>query len=66
MIIIESSYFHVANQDDLVTNDVWPGVFGQLKTNTVQYFNMILISEMLNNGAPALVEQPKRNERNTN
>ncbi|CAB4438833.1 unnamed protein product [Rhizophagus irregularis] len=53
------SYCHVANKQNICSNEIWPGKVGKLKINTIlryddEYNNVLLW------GAPALVKKPKR------
>ncbi|GBB84451.1 hypothetical protein RclHR1_11010001 [Rhizophagus clarus] len=58
------SYCHVANKQDICSNEIWPGKVGKFKINTIlryddEYDNVILW------GAPALSKKPKhRNNKN--
>ena len=59
------TYCHVTEKQNLCSNDLWHGVVGQLKTNTVlqyddEYKNVKLW------GVPALAKRPTRRSRNQN
>jgi len=56
------SYVHTANQEEIITNEAWPGEIGQLKTNTVlQYDSKFETVELW--GAPALSKRPHRKKK---
>ncbi|RGB28805.1 hypothetical protein C1646_796509 [Rhizophagus diaphanus] len=56
------SYCHIANPNDIVTNDQWEGDFG-FKTNTaLQYDNSY--NTVMSWGAPALAKRPNRRKKN--
>jgi hypothetical protein len=55
------SYCHVANSQEICSNDMWPGDIGRFKTNTIlqyddEYNNVVLW------GVPALAKRPKRKQ----
>ncbi|GES97278.1 hypothetical protein GLOIN_2v1788280 [Rhizophagus clarus] len=56
------SYCHVSDDNNLVTNDQWPGEMGQLKTNTVlQYDEHYMNVESW--GYPALSKRPNKKKK---
>ncbi|CAJ0626541.1 4117_t:CDS:2 [Entrophospora sp. SA101] len=56
------SYVHTANQEEIITNEAWPGEIGQLKTNTVlQYDPKFETVDLW--GAPALSKRPHRRKK---
>ncbi|RGB28802.1 hypothetical protein C1646_341924 [Rhizophagus diaphanus] len=53
------SYCHVADSENIVTNDKWPENFGNLKTNTVLQYDCEY-DKVESWGLPALAKRPNR------